>query len=261
MFILFIPELQAHQSLIGSLHDLVKIHQRKRSKQQWCCCWKQPFSQVVWLRSEIIGDLLLGEKIWWLCRHTAEHPLVVFLLCKPRLGMRWSTATAVDLRDHVTCVDKGNAGEKTNIVKVGHVWLNFCRFMVIDAARNRARVKACYMMVAATIGACVVMIILGKQVSDNEWPHFIWVLCPLLCVYYEEMVYSGEKVLFLQTYSMTRFFDYDRLQAGTSLCQVRTWRRKQNGRRTTRDSRKQLCLRRLSDEPSLLKPQFFQPLK
>lgn len=39
---------------------------------------------------------------------------------------------------------------------------------MIDAARNRVRVKACYVMMAATIGACVVMIILGKQVSDNE---------------------------------------------------------------------------------------------
>lgn len=48
---------------------------------------------------------------------------------------------------------------------------------MIDAARNRIRVKACYVMMAATIGACLVMIILGKQVSDQR---MVTVLCPLL---------------------------------------------------------------------------------
>eukprot|EP00066_Takifugu_rubripes_P004585 XP_003968046.1 PREDICTED: protein FAM162A [Takifugu rubripes] len=45
----------------------------------------------------------------------------------------------------------------------------FVSFEMIDAARNRIRVKACYVMMAATIGACLVMVILGKQaVSRNE---------------------------------------------------------------------------------------------
>lgn len=38
---------------------------------------------------------------------------------------------------------------------------------MIDAARNKVRVKACYVMMAITIGACLVMVILGKRVSDN----------------------------------------------------------------------------------------------
>lgn len=36
---------------------------------------------------------------------------------------------------------------------------------MIDAARNKIRVKACYVMMAATIGACLIMVILGKRVS------------------------------------------------------------------------------------------------
>lgn len=66
------------------------------------------------------------------------------------------------------CADQGCADTlKTNRGKVGTVWLIFHRFEMIDAARNRVRVKACYVMMAVTIGACVVMIILGKRVSPN----------------------------------------------------------------------------------------------
>lgn len=39
---------------------------------------------------------------------------------------------------------------------------------MIDAARNKVRVKICYMMMAATIGACMVMVIMGKRVSDSS---------------------------------------------------------------------------------------------
>lgn len=48
---------------------------------------------------------------------------------------------------------------------------------MIDAARNRIRVKACYVMMAATIGACLVMIILGKQVSDKGWSQYFVLRC------------------------------------------------------------------------------------
>ncbi|XP_042371847.1 protein FAM162B-like [Plectropomus leopardus] len=41
-------------------------------------------------------------------------------------------------------------------------------FETIDAARNKVRVKACYLMMAATIGACLVTVFLGKRVSDNR---------------------------------------------------------------------------------------------
>ncbi|XP_006795206.1 protein FAM162B [Neolamprologus brichardi] len=36
-------------------------------------------------------------------------------------------------------------------------------FEMIDAARNKIRVKAAYVMMAATIGACMVMVFLGKR--------------------------------------------------------------------------------------------------
>lgn len=36
-------------------------------------------------------------------------------------------------------------------------------FETLDAARNKVRVKACYVMMAATIGACLLMVLLGKQ--------------------------------------------------------------------------------------------------
>lgn len=40
---------------------------------------------------------------------------------------------------------------------------------MIDAARNKIRVKAAYVMMAATIGACMVMVFLGKRVRMDEW--------------------------------------------------------------------------------------------
>ena len=40
-----------------------------------------------------------------------------------------------------------------------------CRFEMLDAARNRVRVKACYGMMIATIAACLLTVILGKRVS------------------------------------------------------------------------------------------------
>ncbi len=58
-----------------------------------------------------------------------------------------------------------------------NIWLRwrFCvcapclchRFEMIDAARNKVRVKACYVMMATTIGACLLMVFLGKRVSDS----------------------------------------------------------------------------------------------
>uniref|UniRef100_UPI0037E8A799 protein FAM162B n=1 Tax=Semicossyphus pulcher TaxID=241346 RepID=UPI0037E8A799 len=39
----------------------------------------------------------------------------------------------------------------------------FVSFETIDAARNKVRVKICYLMMGATIGACLVMVILGKR--------------------------------------------------------------------------------------------------
>ncbi|XP_067291531.1 protein FAM162B [Pseudorasbora parva] len=45
----------------------------------------------------------------------------------------------------------------------------FVSFEMIDAARNRVRVKACYVMIALTILACLATVISGKQaVSRHE---------------------------------------------------------------------------------------------
>ncbi|XP_076617400.1 protein FAM162B [Chaetodon auriga] len=44
----------------------------------------------------------------------------------------------------------------------------FVSFEMIDAARNKVRVKACYVMMAATIGACLVMVILGKRAAARN---------------------------------------------------------------------------------------------
>lgn len=41
-------------------------------------------------------------------------------------------------------------------------------FEMIDAARNKVRVKACYVMMAVTIGACLLMIFLGKQAAGRN---------------------------------------------------------------------------------------------
>ncbi|XP_036934769.1 protein FAM162B [Acanthopagrus latus] len=41
-------------------------------------------------------------------------------------------------------------------------------FEMIDAARNKVRVKICYMMMAATIGACMVMVIMGKRAAGRH---------------------------------------------------------------------------------------------
>lgn len=41
-------------------------------------------------------------------------------------------------------------------------------FEMIDAARNKVRVKACYVMMAATIGACFLMVYLGKRAAGRN---------------------------------------------------------------------------------------------
>ncbi|XP_019218662.1 protein FAM162B isoform X1 [Oreochromis niloticus] len=42
-------------------------------------------------------------------------------------------------------------------------------FEMIDAARNKIRVKAAYVMMAATIGACMIMVFMGKRaLARNE---------------------------------------------------------------------------------------------
>ncbi|KAK3541457.1 hypothetical protein QTP86_025952 [Hemibagrus guttatus] len=41
-------------------------------------------------------------------------------------------------------------------------------FEMIDAARNKVRVKACYVMIAMTIGGCIVMVIMGKQAVSRH---------------------------------------------------------------------------------------------
>lgn len=53
----------------------------------------------------------------------------------------------------------------------------FHRFEMLDAARNKIRVKAAYLMMAATIGACVVMVVMGKRVSNSGWIPFVWTHC------------------------------------------------------------------------------------
>merc|ERR1712002_182388 len=41
-------------------------------------------------------------------------------------------------------------------------------FEMIDAARNKVRVKACYVMMATTIGACLLMVFLGKRAAGRH---------------------------------------------------------------------------------------------
>ncbi|XP_026093935.1 protein FAM162B-like [Carassius auratus] len=44
----------------------------------------------------------------------------------------------------------------------------FASFEMIDAARNRLRVKACYVMMALTIVACLVMSVTGKRAASRN---------------------------------------------------------------------------------------------
>lgn len=41
-------------------------------------------------------------------------------------------------------------------------------FEMIDGARNRVRVKVCYLMMALTIGSCLVMVLLGKRAAARQ---------------------------------------------------------------------------------------------
>lgn len=41
-------------------------------------------------------------------------------------------------------------------------------FEMLDAARNKVRVKACYVMMGLTIGACLVTVILGKRAAGRH---------------------------------------------------------------------------------------------
>ncbi|XP_018616574.1 protein FAM162B [Scleropages formosus] len=45
---------------------------------------------------------------------------------------------------------------------------------MIDMARNRVRVKACYVMIFATIVACVCMVVLGKQAAARKESLTTW---------------------------------------------------------------------------------------
>uniref|UniRef100_A0A8C2HIW8 Family with sequence similarity 162 member A n=1 Tax=Cyprinus carpio TaxID=7962 RepID=A0A8C2HIW8_CYPCA len=45
---------------------------------------------------------------------------------------------------------------------------DFVSFEMIDAARNRVRVKACYVMMALTILACLVMAVSGKKAASRN---------------------------------------------------------------------------------------------
>ncbi|XP_071341247.1 protein FAM162B [Trachinotus anak] len=44
----------------------------------------------------------------------------------------------------------------------------FVSFEMLDAARNKIRVKACYVMMAVTVGACLLMVILGKRAAGRH---------------------------------------------------------------------------------------------
>ncbi|XP_017261798.1 protein FAM162B [Kryptolebias marmoratus] len=41
-------------------------------------------------------------------------------------------------------------------------------FEMIDSARNRIRVKAAYVMMAMTLGACVLMVVMGKKAAGRN---------------------------------------------------------------------------------------------
>lgn len=41
-------------------------------------------------------------------------------------------------------------------------------YEMIDAARNKVRVKVCYLMMGATIGACLLMVFLGKRAAGRH---------------------------------------------------------------------------------------------
>lgn len=47
----------------------------------------------------------------------------------------------------------------------------FHSYEMLDNARNKIRVKAAYLMMALTIGACVLMVVMGKKVSDKAEIH------------------------------------------------------------------------------------------
>ncbi|XP_070784278.1 protein FAM162B [Enoplosus armatus] len=44
----------------------------------------------------------------------------------------------------------------------------FMSFETIDAARNKIRVKACFVMMGVTIGACLVMVFVGKRAARRH---------------------------------------------------------------------------------------------
>lgn len=44
----------------------------------------------------------------------------------------------------------------------------FVSFEMIDAARNKVRVKVCYLMMGVTIAACLLMVFLGKRAAGRN---------------------------------------------------------------------------------------------
>lgn len=50
---------------------------------------------------------------------------------------------------------------------------------MLDAARNRVRVKACYVMIALTVLSCLLMVISGKEVITNATNEESWIVATL----------------------------------------------------------------------------------
>lgn len=45
---------------------------------------------------------------------------------------------------------------------------------MIDATRNKIRIKIAYVMMALTLGACVLMVVMGKKVSNGDCAQFLY---------------------------------------------------------------------------------------
>lgn len=89
---------------------------------------------------------------------------------------------------------------------------------MIDAARNKIRVKACYLMMAATISACLMMVILGKRVSVC----LRWIIAALVTLYcytnHPRDLFSDKKRSPRHFNTSSRSLEVDLQDVGPSYC-------------------------------------------
>ncbi|XP_041823516.1 protein FAM162B [Melanotaenia boesemani] len=118
---------------------------------------------MAFLRSRIFTDALFGQRYRGMCNKLQETksesaPAAPAQAPRPSFKVPGYRPTEMDKKIFIW------SGRFKSVDQIPEV----VSFEMIDAARNKLRVKAAYFMMAATIGACLLMVILGKRAAGRH---------------------------------------------------------------------------------------------